>query len=52
MLAAAPGRSQRELADQLGMPPSRFVPFADELEQRGSSSAAATPRTGASTRCT
>ncbi|MGI5417150.1 MarR family winged helix-turn-helix transcriptional regulator [Actinomadura luteofluorescens] len=35
MLAAAPGRSQRELADQLGMPPSRFVPFADELEQRG-----------------
>lgn len=35
MLAAAPGRSQRELADELGMPPSRFVPFADELEQRG-----------------
>jgi DNA-binding MarR family transcriptional regulator len=35
MLAGTPGRSQRELADQLGMPPSRFVPFADELEQRG-----------------
>ncbi|MEV0667537.1 MarR family winged helix-turn-helix transcriptional regulator [Actinomadura luteofluorescens] len=35
MLAAAPGRSQRELADELGMPPSRFVPFADELEERG-----------------
>ncbi|MEU9017181.1 MarR family transcriptional regulator [Actinomadura sp. NPDC048394] len=35
MLAAAPGRSQRELAGDLGMPPSRFVPFADELEERG-----------------
>ncbi|WP_433476878.1 MarR family winged helix-turn-helix transcriptional regulator [Spirillospora sp. CA-142024] len=35
MLAGAPGRSQRELADSLGMPPSRFVPFADELEERG-----------------
>ncbi|MBH0777840.1 MarR family winged helix-turn-helix transcriptional regulator [Nocardia bovistercoris] len=35
MLAARPGRSQRELADALGMPPSRFVPFADTLEQRG-----------------
>ncbi|MEV0408745.1 MarR family transcriptional regulator [Actinoallomurus sp. NPDC050550] len=35
MLAASPGRSQRELADDLGMPPSRFVPFADELEGRG-----------------
>ncbi|TWF73525.1 MarR family winged helix-turn-helix transcriptional regulator [Kitasatospora viridis] len=35
MLAATPGRSQRELADDLGMPPSRFVPFADGLEQRG-----------------
>ena len=35
MLAAVPGRSQRELADGLGMPPSRFVPFADELEARG-----------------
>ncbi|MGI5204392.1 MarR family winged helix-turn-helix transcriptional regulator [Spirillospora sp. CA-108201] len=35
MLAGAPGRSQRELADELGMPPSRFVPFADELEERG-----------------
>ncbi|MFE9423277.1 MarR family winged helix-turn-helix transcriptional regulator [Kitasatospora sp. NPDC006697] len=34
-LARAPGRSQRELADDLGMPPSRFVPFADGLEQRG-----------------
>ncbi|MFD0683774.1 MarR family winged helix-turn-helix transcriptional regulator [Actinomadura fibrosa] len=35
MLAHAPGRSQRELAGDLGMPPSRFVPFADELEGRG-----------------
>jgi DNA-binding MarR family transcriptional regulator len=35
MLATAPGRSQRELAGDLGMPPSRFVPFADELEERG-----------------
>ncbi|MFI6349457.1 MarR family winged helix-turn-helix transcriptional regulator [Streptomyces sp. NPDC050560] len=35
LLAGAPGRSQRELADQLGMPPSRFVSFADELEERG-----------------
>jgi DNA-binding MarR family transcriptional regulator len=35
MLARAPGRSQREHADGLGMPPSRFVPFADELEERG-----------------
>jgi DNA-binding MarR family transcriptional regulator len=35
MLVANPGRSQRELADDLGMPPSRFVKFADELEQRG-----------------
>lgn len=34
MLANAPGRSQRALADDLGMPPSRFVAFADELEQR------------------
>ncbi|ADP82684.1 transcriptional regulator, MarR family [Pseudofrankia inefficax] len=35
LLAVSPGRSQRELADDLGMPPSRFVPFADELEERG-----------------
>ncbi|MDT0469223.1 MarR family winged helix-turn-helix transcriptional regulator [Streptomyces gibsoniae] len=35
LLAGTPGRSQRELADVLGMPPSRFVPFADELEERG-----------------
>ncbi|KUJ70430.1 MarR family transcriptional regulator [Streptomyces albus subsp. albus] len=35
LLARAPGQSQRELADHLGMPPSRFVPFADELEERG-----------------
>lgn len=35
LLAASPGRSQRELADALGLPPSRFVPFADTLEQRG-----------------
>ncbi|RMI34140.1 MarR family winged helix-turn-helix transcriptional regulator [Nocardia stercoris] len=35
MLIVQPGRSQRELADALGMPPSRFVKFADTLEQRG-----------------
>jgi DNA-binding MarR family transcriptional regulator len=35
LLSATPGRSQRELADALGVPPSRFVPFADALEQRG-----------------
>ena len=35
LLARTPGRSQRELADDLGMPPSRFVPFADALEERG-----------------
>ncbi|WAP58451.1 MarR family winged helix-turn-helix transcriptional regulator [Streptomyces sp. S465] len=35
LLAGSPGRSQRELADDLGMPPSRFVAFADELERRG-----------------
>jgi DNA-binding MarR family transcriptional regulator len=35
MVAIAPGRSQKELADDLGMPPSRFVPFADELDQKG-----------------
>ncbi|MEU6265484.1 MarR family winged helix-turn-helix transcriptional regulator [Saccharopolyspora shandongensis] len=35
LLAQTPGRSQRELADVLGMPPSRFVPFADDLERRG-----------------
>ncbi|MEU0836786.1 MarR family transcriptional regulator [Streptomyces sp. NPDC005969] len=35
LLAQTPGRSQRELADDLGMPPSRFVSFADDLEERG-----------------
>ncbi|GLY88047.1 MarR family winged helix-turn-helix transcriptional regulator [Actinoallomurus iriomotensis] len=35
LLAQAPGHSQRELADMLGMPPSRFVPFADGLQERG-----------------
>ncbi|MBB5159239.1 MarR family winged helix-turn-helix transcriptional regulator [Saccharopolyspora phatthalungensis] len=35
LLARTPGRSQRELADVLGMPPSRFVPFVDDLERRG-----------------
>ncbi|RDI50589.1 MarR family winged helix-turn-helix transcriptional regulator [Nocardia mexicana] len=35
LLATRPGRSQREIADELRMPPSRFVPFADELEERG-----------------
>jgi DNA-binding MarR family transcriptional regulator len=34
-LAEEPGRSQRAIADALGMPPSRFVPFADQLEERG-----------------
>ncbi|MET9489600.1 MarR family transcriptional regulator [Nocardia sp. NPDC006630] len=34
-LVFRPGRSQRELADDLGMPPSRFVQFADKLEERG-----------------
>ncbi|MGW6686103.1 MarR family winged helix-turn-helix transcriptional regulator [Streptomyces sp. NPDC054961] len=35
LLGRTPGRSQRELADVLGMPPSRFVAFADDLEARG-----------------
>jgi DNA-binding MarR family transcriptional regulator len=35
MVATSPGRSQKELAGDLGMPPSRFVPFADELDQKG-----------------
>src|SRR5437879_45157 len=35
MLAAAPGRSQKDIAADLGMPPSRFVPFADQLDERG-----------------
>ncbi|MEV0057841.1 MarR family transcriptional regulator [Saccharopolyspora shandongensis] len=35
LLDREPGRSQRQLAEILGMPPSRFVPFADGLEARG-----------------
>ncbi|WP_067885570.1 MarR family winged helix-turn-helix transcriptional regulator [Nocardia vaccinii] len=35
LLVTGPGRSQRELAEALGMPPSRFVPLADTLEERG-----------------
>ncbi|MEU9498909.1 MarR family winged helix-turn-helix transcriptional regulator [Streptomyces sp. NPDC048196] len=35
LMARTPGRSQRQLAADLGMPPSRFVPLADELEERG-----------------
>jgi DNA-binding MarR family transcriptional regulator len=35
MLAATPGRSQKQLAEDLGMPPSRFVPFADKLDDKG-----------------
>ena len=35
LLMRSPGSSQRELADLLAMPPSRFVKFADELEERG-----------------
>ncbi|MEC4021059.1 MarR family winged helix-turn-helix transcriptional regulator [Streptomyces sp. H27-D2] len=34
-LAGSPGRSQREIAEELGMAASRFVPFADELEKHG-----------------
>jgi len=35
MLAMVPGRNQKEIAADLGMPPSRFVPFADQLDERG-----------------
>jgi DNA-binding MarR family transcriptional regulator len=35
LLAEAPGRSQRELAENVGMSASRFVSFADELEAAG-----------------
>ncbi|MEV5570458.1 MarR family winged helix-turn-helix transcriptional regulator [Spirillospora sp. NPDC052269] len=35
ILKGSPGSSQRELADRLGMPPSRFVPFVDTMEERG-----------------
>jgi DNA-binding MarR family transcriptional regulator len=35
LLAAKPGRSQKALAHDLGMPTNRFVPFIDELDERG-----------------
>lgn len=35
LLVQSPGLSQRELAEMLGMPPSRFVQFADGMEERG-----------------
>src|SRR5882757_3938444 len=34
-LARHPGSTQRELAEAIGMPPSRLVAMADELERRG-----------------
>jgi DNA-binding MarR family transcriptional regulator len=34
-LARNPGSTQRELADAIGMPPSRLVAIADDLEGRG-----------------
>ncbi|MDB5393698.1 MAG: marR family transcriptional regulator [Rhodospirillales bacterium] len=34
-LARNPGSTQRELAEAIGMPPSRLVAMADELERRG-----------------
>ena len=34
-LARNPGATQRELAEAIGMPPSRLVAMADELERRG-----------------
>jgi DNA-binding MarR family transcriptional regulator len=34
-LARNPGSTQRELADAIGMPSSRLVAMADELERRG-----------------
>jgi len=35
LVATAPGRSQQELARQLGTPPSRLVVLVDQLEERG-----------------
>src|SRR5712671_1138901 len=34
-LVRNPGSTQKELADAIGMPPSRLVAMADELERRG-----------------
>jgi DNA-binding MarR family transcriptional regulator len=34
-VAVGPGRSQQELAQHLGTPPTRLVGLVDELEQRG-----------------
>jgi DNA-binding MarR family transcriptional regulator len=34
-LARNPGSTQKELAEAIGMPPSRLVAIADELERRG-----------------
>jgi DNA-binding MarR family transcriptional regulator len=35
MIATAPGENQLSYAKRLGMPPSRFVAFVDELQERG-----------------
>ncbi|HZF07294.1 MAG TPA: MarR family transcriptional regulator [Thermoanaerobaculia bacterium] len=35
LVAAAPGRSQQDLAEQLGLSPSRVVALIDELEGKG-----------------
>jgi DNA-binding MarR family transcriptional regulator len=35
LLSASPGTSQQELANRLGMLPSRLVAFVDDLEERG-----------------
>lgn len=34
-VAAGPGRSQQEVAAQLGTPPARMVALVDDLDQRG-----------------
>ncbi len=34
-VAAGPGRSQQEIATQLGTPPARMVALVDDLDQRG-----------------
>lgn len=34
-IATEPGRSQQDIAEQLGTPPTRLVALADDLDQRG-----------------